>query len=54
MCRLVGERLKKITILYRLIWVRDGTLFAVADLVSFLPGSRRFRPAWVKLTDNEE
>ena len=33
------KRLQKVMVLYRLIWVRDGTLLAVADLESFLPRS---------------
>ena len=33
------KRLQKVMILYRLIWARDGTLLAVADLVSFPAGS---------------
>ena len=48
------NRLQKVVILYRLIWVRDDTLLAAADLVSFLPGSRLAMPVLVKVTDIEE
>jgi len=35
-------------ILYRLIGVRDGILFVVETLVSFLAGSGKFRATLVK------
>ncbi len=42
------DRLQKAMILYRLIWVRDSILLAVADLTGFFVRSRESTPVLVK------
>jgi hypothetical protein len=42
------KRLKKITILYRLIWVMDSSLLAVVDLAGFFVRSRKSTSPLVK------